>query len=79
MKRTAKVERFANEHGKGWKVICRQGNESLHDIYVYEFCVMGIDLSLRVALSRAEIWLASGVALSFPVVGAGAVEAGVIQ
>lgn len=79
MKRTAKVERFESEFGDGWKVVCRQGNEVQHELYIYSFEIFGVDMSLRVALSRAEMWLACGVALSFPVLGADAAAAGAIQ
>lgn len=79
MKRTAKVERFKSEFGDGWKVICKEGNEIQHELYIYRIEIFGEDMSLRVALSRAEMWLACGVALAFPVVGADAASAGAIQ
>lgn len=69
MKRNARVERFDGEFGRGWKVVCKEGREVVHELYIYEFEIFGVDMSLRVALNRSEIWLACGVALAFPVVG----------
>ena len=69
MKRTAKVEAYKDEYGAGWKVICSEDGEVLHTLYISNFSLYGADLAFRVAMSRAEMWVCCGVALSFPIVG----------